>query len=212
MRGRHHSRTEYAYCIGAEVRTAGFPERPLLLFAGADRSGIRASRGGNDDGQGRNVDQTLNVLNLIRRLEKQDATSVVVGCMQILGLPSIREWLGVHWPALRHRALLLAHDTLVQLLGSQNINGVVDDSSSHIRFASSDDALARARVKQIPALAVRTMKRGFALRLAEVQHRSTVETALQTPVTGDNILNSLRLLQQERPKGREGHMGSGIHG
>jgi hypothetical protein len=49
-------------------------------------------------------------------------------------------------------------------------------------------------VGSIPAQVVRLTDRGFAVRFLEVQQRSAVEIALLTPIEGDKLLQSLRLL------------------
>jgi GGDEF domain-containing protein len=49
-------------------------------------------------------------------------------------------------------------------------------------------------VGSIPAKVVRSTKEGFAVRFLEVQQPSAVEIALQTPIEGDKLLQSLRLL------------------
>lgn len=50
-------------------------------------------------------------------------------------------------------------------------------------------------IGSIPAQVVRTTRRGFAVRFLEVQQPSAVEIALQTPLAGDKLLESLRLLR-----------------
>lgn len=53
-------------------------------------------------------------------------------------------------------------------------------------------------IGSIPAQVVRRTKSGFAVRFLEIQQQSAIEIALQTPVAGDALLESLRVLQRKR--------------
>lgn len=62
-------------------------------------------------------------------------------------------------------------------------------------------------VGSIPAQVVRTIKRGFADRFLEAQQPSAVEIALQTPIAGDKLLESLRLLSASTSEQGAKHLG-----
>lgn len=131
------------------MRTVGLLERLKDLIAGTDgavaQSGPRDTNGAGPIGHARDVGQ------IIQRLEEQDATSVMAGCLQLLWLHTVKERLGPQWSELADRVLKIAQDTLDQLLSPEDVYRLVDDSSFQICFASGDEARAQSRVAEISA-------------------------------------------------------------
>lgn len=138
--------------IEAEVGANGFIERVKGLFVGAESPEPAARRIGEHHlSSTRAVDQARGVRQLIDRLEEQDASTIMAGCIQFLGLDNIKKRLGQQWPGFVDRALMIAEEALQHHLSDGDIYRMLGDASFQICFESSDQAQARAQVSRILA-------------------------------------------------------------
>lgn len=130
------------------MRAKGFVERLKEIFTGTARAepGTGGKRAFSHAGA---VQQAREVRSLIGRLEEQNASDVMAGCVQLLGLDQIKQRLGRHWAEVADQALLIAQRALDEHLSPGDIYRIVDDASFQICFESSDEAFANDQVKRI---------------------------------------------------------------
>lgn len=128
-----------------------FVERLRELFFAADAAEFE-DRLGHPGIRASSNDQTANLRQLFQQLEDTDATtSIMTGCVQLLGLDRVKQRLGAHWDQVSDRAMLIAQETLNRDLGPQDVCRVLEDSSFQICFETSDDEIAKASVARISA-------------------------------------------------------------
>lgn len=134
------------------MRTNGFLERLKAVFTGRDGTEGRASRISNRAfAPLESTEQARDVRQLIERLEMQDTSTVIGGCVQLLGLDQVKQRLGPQWGEFADRALLIAQEALDAHLSLGDIYRIVDDASFQICFESSDEAYANFQVNRISA-------------------------------------------------------------
>lgn len=160
------------------MRENGLIERLREIFTGTGEAELEASRIDNNALTTSDAaSKAFDVRNLIARLEQQAATSVMAGCVQLLGLDQVKERLGASWEAHADRALLIAQEALEAFLSPADIYRIIDESSFQICFESGDENYARFQVERISE----AIERRIAAELGGAVSGLTVES-LVAPV------------------------------
>jgi hypothetical protein len=85
----------------------------------------------------------------MRRVEQRDASTIMSGCVRLLGLDGVRERLGAQWNDYAERAGLIARQVLDECLGAGDIYREIGEGTFQICFESGDEGRARAQVERI---------------------------------------------------------------
>ncbi len=123
--------------------------RELFLAAGRSPDGDAHTAGltGIDA-----PDQTEISRRFVEQLDQQGVTSIMTGCVLLLGLDRVKLRLGRKWAAFESRVHVIAQEVLDEQLGPGDVYRAVDDASFQICFETSDEDFARDVVQRASAL------------------------------------------------------------
>jgi hypothetical protein len=125
-----------------------FLERVRRLFAGGDET-VSISK---ENPEHRHLldkfeaVQAAGIRRLIDKLDAQGSTSLVGGCVELLGLEQIKDKLGPQWDAFSNQALAIAEEVLDQHLGPGDIYRPVGEFGYQICFETGDEGEAQRQV------------------------------------------------------------------
>ncbi|MDB5505874.1 MAG: uncharacterized protein JWR75_512 [Devosia sp.] len=149
-----------------ELRANQVFERVIGLFTGSqkDRNPL-AFEAPDTRANAGDTGSTPGIRRLLQRLIERDDSTVMAGCVEILGLSGLRDRYGDRWEAVAGQASLIVHGVLEQYLDAGDVYRQVGEAEFQICFETSDQTAADAIALQL----VRVIAERVAVELLDVQ-------------------------------------------